>query len=40
MATVDRIAAPPLSVEIRKLNCAVSPEEPIIDVVEEPTTAT
>lgn len=40
MATVDRIAAPPMSVEVGKLDSAVSPDEPMIEVVEEPTTAT
>lgn len=40
MAAVDALTAPPISVEIGKLVSAVSPEEPIIDVVEEPTTAT
>ncbi len=40
MATVDRIAPPPSSVEIGKLDSTVSPEDPMIDVAEEPTTAT
>ena len=40
MATVDRIAVPPTNAEAGKLDPAVSPEGPIIDVVEEPTTAT
>ena len=40
VATVDTIAVPPMSVEMGELKPAVSPEEPIIEVVEEPTTAT
>ena len=40
VATVDALTAPPISVEIGKLVSAVSPEEPMTDVIEEPKTAT
>lgn len=40
MATVDGIAAAPMIVDVGRLDPAVSPEEPMMDVVEEPTTAT
>lgn len=40
MATVGRTIAPPISVEVERLDSAVSPKEPMTDVVEEPTTAT
>lgn len=40
VATVGRIAAASISVEVGKLDSAVSPEALTIDVVEEPTTAT
>ena len=40
MATVGKMTAPPISVDVGKLDSAVSPEKPMTDVVEEPTTAT
>lgn len=40
MATVGRTIVPPISVEVGKLDSAVSPGEPMTDVVEEPMTAT
>lgn len=40
MAVVGRMTPPPISVKVGKLDSAVSPEKPMTDVVEEPTTAT
>lgn len=40
MAMGGGIATPPISVEEEELDSVVSPEEPMTDVVEEPTTAT
>ena len=39
VATVDGKATPPTRIEGDKLNPAVSVDRPMIDVVEEPTTA-
>ena len=40
VATGDRVTTPPISVETGKLDTAVAPDEPTINVVEEPITAT